>query len=74
MSFAFTVLEESYNQETRTWRVLKIKRIYDVAAVDFPAYDSTSISARSDREMEIERMQSLDRDVRRRRLILLTKL
>lgn len=74
MSFAFTVLEESYNQETHTWRILKIKRIYDVAAVDIPAYDSTSISARSDREMEIERMRSLDRDVRRRRLILMARL
>ena len=54
MSFAFTVDECSYeyiersdepNLELRT--VTKIKKVYDVSAVDIPAYDTTSISARS---------------------------
>ena len=49
MSFCFTIKEESYNQETHTWRVLKIDKLYDVSAVDIPAYDTTSISARSSR-------------------------
>ncbi|SFM09226.1 HK97 family phage prohead protease [Pelosinus propionicus] len=47
MSFAFSVLEDSYNQETHTRTILKIKRLYDVSAVTFPAYSETSISARS---------------------------
>lgn len=55
MSFAFTVNEEAYNQETHTRRITGIKRLYDVAAVDIPAYDSTSIMARSFFEVEAER-------------------
>ena len=57
MSFCFTVKEESYNQETHTWRVLKIDKLYDVSAVDIPAYDTTSISARSSRLAVAEREQ-----------------
>lgn len=55
MSFAFTVSEEAYNKDTRTRRITGIKRLYDVAAVDIPAYDSTSISARSFYQAEAER-------------------
>lgn len=55
MSFAFTVLESSYNKETHTRRISKIKRIWDVSAVDTPAYQDTFISARSFFEAEAER-------------------
>ena len=55
MSFAFTVSEESYQKDTRTRRITGIKRLYDVAAVDMPAYDSTSIQARSFFEVEAEK-------------------
>lgn len=47
MSFAFRVKEDSYDWETNTRTILKISKLYDVAAVDMPAYDQTSISARS---------------------------
>lgn len=47
MSFAFSVQEDSYDRETHTRKILKIKRLYDVSAVTFPAYEQTSISARS---------------------------
>ena len=57
MSFCFTIKEESYNQETHTWRVLKIDKLYDVCAVDIPAYDTTSISARSSRLAVAEKEQ-----------------
>ena len=57
MSFCFTVKEESYNQETHTWRVLKVDKLYDVSAVDIPAYDTTSISARSSRLAVAEQEQ-----------------
>lgn len=57
MSFCFTIKEESYNQETHTWRVLKIDKLYDVSAVDIPAYDTTSISARSSRLAVAEQEQ-----------------
>lgn len=55
MSFAFTVSDEEYNRDTHTRRIKGIKRLYDVAAVDIPAYDSTSIQARSFFEAEAER-------------------
>ncbi len=47
MSWAFTVAEESYNKETRTRKILKIKKVYDVSAVSIPANGDTEISARS---------------------------
>lgn len=55
MSFAFTVKEDSYDRETHTRRILGVKRLYDVAAVDIPAYDTTSIQARSFFEVEAEK-------------------
>jgi len=63
MSWAFRVLEESYNEETRTRTILKIKKVYDVSAVSYPANDGTEIAARSfasgAREKEIR--ESLER-------------
>ena len=47
MSWAFTVAEESYNKETHTRTILKIKKVYDVSAVSNPANADTDISARS---------------------------
>lgn len=47
MSFAFTISEENYDKQNHLRRITGIDRLYDVAAVDFPAYDTTSIQARS---------------------------
>lgn len=60
MSFAFTVSEDSYDRDTHTRRVLGIRRLYDVAAVDLPAYDATSISARSYFSAEAERVKQAE--------------
>lgn len=46
MSFQFTVSEESYDKQSKTWTIQKVKKLYDVSAVDIPAYDETSITAR----------------------------
>lgn len=48
MSFAFVVAEdgEEYDQATHTRTITRIKKLYDVSAVDIPAYDTTNISAR----------------------------
>lgn len=54
MSFMFTVLEESYNTETHTRSITKFKRIWDVSAVDSPAYPDTSLHARSYFEAQAE--------------------
>lgn len=55
MSFAFTVAKEAYDKATRTRRITGIKRLYDVSVVDFPAYDRTSVLARSFFEAEAEK-------------------
>lgn len=61
MSWAFTVQEDSYDRETRTRRILKIRKVYDVSAVSFPANPSTDISARSwlDGVIEAEKAERL---------------
>ena len=57
MSFAFTVSEDSYDRETHTRKILGIKQLFDVAAVDRPAYDATSVSARSYFEAEADKLK-----------------
>lgn len=60
MSFAFTVQESSYNKDEHTRTVKKVKKVYDVSAVDIPAYDTTSISARSFFEAEAEKEREME--------------
>ena len=61
MSWAFTVAEESYDRDTHTRRIVKIKKVFDVSAVSLPANPSTDISARSwfDGVIEAERQERL---------------
>lgn len=47
MSFAFIVSDEDYDRKTNTRKILQISKLYDVAIVDFPAYDKTELSARA---------------------------
>ena len=54
-SFAFTIKEEEYDRKTRTRHIKKIDKLFDVAVVDIPAYDSTSVKARDFFELERER-------------------
>ena len=56
MSFAFSVDEQEWNYEGKIpkRRITKINRLYDVSVVDTPAYDQTSIYARSLETMELE--------------------
>jgi HK97 family phage prohead protease len=63
MSWAFTVAEDSYNKDTRTRTILKVKKIYDVSAVSIPANSSTDISARSffNGVIEKEKQELLER-------------
>lgn len=68
MSWAFTVAEDSYNSETRTRTILKIKKVYDVSAVTFPADADTDISARSFIDGVIEK-DAAERLQRRRKTL-----
>lgn len=55
MSFAFQIGEESYDKDKRLWTVRRVKRLFDVSAVDIPAYEDTSIEARRAEAKESER-------------------
>lgn len=54
MSFAFTVARDFYDENTHTRTILEIDRLYDVSLVNFPAYEQTSVSARSYYEAKAE--------------------
>ena len=71
MSFAFTVNKQEYDRAKRLRRITGFKRIFDVAAVDVPAYDGTSIAARSWAKAEAER-EVAEADKRRRLALKLT--
>jgi HK97 family phage prohead protease len=71
MSFAFTVGEDAYDKKTRTRKIRGIKKLWDVAAVETPAYDTTSISARSFFEVEAEKERKASEDAQLRRKLLL---
>jgi len=47
MSFAFTVAEEEVDKEQNLRTVTKVARLFDVSPVTYPAYPTTSVSARS---------------------------
>ncbi len=79
MSFSFSTKESSYDSENRTRTILRIKRLYDVSAVDIPAYDTTSISARNyfeaqEEALNREKEEREEADKRRKRLLLETYL
>ena len=54
MSFAFTVAEDSYDDKTHTRTIRSIDRLFDVSLVNMPAYEATSVSARSYFEAQAE--------------------
>ena len=62
-SFAFTIKEDTYDRASNTRHIKKIEKLYDVAIVDIPAYDSTSVSARSffESQVESERQNELEK-------------
>lgn len=77
MSFSFTVKNERSESDrenkiyTRT--ITAFDKIYDVAVVDFPAYDGTSIQARS-KEYFVNLEKDLQEEKRRKKLYLMTYL
>ena len=75
MSFRFSVREEAYDKQNHMWTVRRIKRLYDVSAVDIPAYDDTSISAGKQAVMDLEeRRKRLELDKRKKKLQLRLKI
>lgn len=70
MSFQFTVSAQAYDRDNHMWTLLRIKRLYDVSAVDIPAYDDTSIEARkADLVADAQKIQQqAEADLLRQRL------
>ena len=71
MSYAYSTKEAAYDSENHIRTIRKIKRLYDVSAVDIPAYDTTSISARSSFQAEIEKENLTTSTTERRKKLLL---
>jgi uncharacterized protein len=70
MSFAFTVQKDSYDKESRTRRIEKIDRLFDVSAVTISRLINTIISARSFFEAEAEKEMKERAEAHRREELL----
>ena len=68
MSFAFTVAEDHYDSETHTRVIDRIRKVFDISAVSFPANPGTELSV-STRDyfngvIEAEKAERLEREER----------
>ena len=77
MSFAFTVADDYFDEETNTRVITRFNKIYDVSAVSIPANPTTEIgiSARSYFEgvIEARRLEEAKREKQIKRIKLLTE-
>lgn len=74
-SFAFTVKREEYDSLTHTRKILEIDKVFDLSIVDIPAYEATSVVARSSFDVEIEKERILlENEILRKRAIALSYL
>jgi len=73
MSFAFTVRAEEYDRKTHTRTITRIAKLYDVSAVDFPAYNDTAIGTVRDFFTEDYRDEFRELEQARRRQLLIAK-
>ena len=71
MSFSFVVKEEAYDVDTHVRTILSIKKLYDVSAVDFPAYDDTSITVARSKFSEEYEKEFRELEERRRKILML---
>lgn len=74
MSFAFTVKEEQWDYETDTRRIINIDKLFDVSIVDIPAYEGTSVFARSKEQYEKEKEEHEEMQLEKEKLKLLLSL
>ena len=74
MSWAFTIREEKYDKDKHLRTITKVKKVYDVSAVSFPANPATEISARSFVDGVINEEKAERLDLAKKRLKLKTKM
>lgn len=74
MSFSFNWdYGYTYDPVTHTRTITRIDKLYDVSAVDFPAYDAATIAtARAEFSEERAKIKQLEQAARRKRLIIRT--
>jgi HK97 family phage prohead protease len=69
-SFAFSVREDSYDKETHTRKITKIKKLYDVSPVSFPANPGTELDIATrdyfNGVIEMEKAERLESEKRER--------
>ena len=69
-SFAFSVREDSYDKETHTRTITKIKKLYDVSPVSFPANPGTELDIATrdyfNGVIEMEKAERLESEKRER--------
>lgn len=70
-SFGFSIAEEEFDEKTNTFIVNKIDRLFEISVVDFPAYENTAVSARSEIE-KIEESRQAALKQQKQKLILKT--
>lgn len=70
MSFAFTVGESRFDKFERTRHITRIDKVYDVSAVTRPAYEQTSIQARSVAEAEAQAIIAEAKETERRKRVI----
>lgn len=75
-SFAFTIAEggDTYDRGTKTRTIRNIQKCFDCSIVDNPAYQETSVQARSFFEAEAERDHREKVEIMRRKLIVKIKM
>jgi len=67
MSYAYIPDKCDYNTDAYTRTVRSIKKLFDVSAVDIPAYDTTSISARSILDLDKSEREKLESEIKHKR-------
>lgn len=62
MSFAFTVPDggDTYDPKTNTRTINQIAKVYEVSLVNFPAYQTASVEARSAMDTELQRLKAIN--------------
>lgn len=60
MSFAFSNTKETFDEETRTWEVFGIGKLWDVSAVTHPAYEGTELHSLRFDQVEASRLKAVE--------------
>lgn len=72
-SFGFTIADEDFDNAANTFTVRKIGKLFEISLVDLPAYENTTVSARSQID-ELEQQRQANINEQQRKAIILKTL